>query len=215
MELSSSQDLEPKSEAILNKTRDNVRYLILAENGEPWIEQSTFTNISTSFCNVESLEFCHLKPPRFDKWSFANDLKEKLTSLVLQKVETDRNMLRSFICTLPNLDNLELHDITWLGDGMLSPEDPPIAPRFKGKLALRDTKSGGGKNCLTGLFAHLESMPLSDLSVVHCGLRSPKVLRDLFLKCGGTVKRVNLCDISFALNGSFHWCSCVFEISHF
>ena len=211
--LKSSQDLATefaKSEA---ETGDKVRCLILAENGGPWIEQSTFTNIPTSLCNhVESLEFCHLNRPRFDEWSLTDGLKKNLTSLVLQNVRTDRNMLRSFICTLPNLDNLVLDRISWLGDGILSPEKPPIAPRFKGKLALQGIRCDGGENCL---FAHLKPMPLSDLSVVNCDFQSPESLRDLFLTCGGTVKRVKLCDIDFPIPGSFRWRSCVFEILHF
>ena len=202
--LCSSSALNSWVEASLTRPLDHIRHLTLDENSRRWITPYTFDNISTSFGKIESLELPHLKPARFNEWSPSESFSDNLTSLVIRGSTTDVEMLRSFICTFPNLDNLEFDDVYMTGDMTASPS-PTTTPRFRGKLTLQNIGCDGP--CVTDplLRGSLLPMAFSDLCVVGCGFREPQSLKDLFVACSETVKKLKLFVAYFKVpGGSFH-----------
>ena len=177
---------------VYDGSHDNVRCLLL-ENRRKWIVSNIFARVSASFPNVKSLEFRHLRPARFNKWSHSEGFLGNLTSLVIKISTVDLNDLYSFICTFPNLDNIELDTVLVQQEATIT--GPTITRKLQGKLTLQYIRCDHGP-CITGLFARLP-IAFKDISIVGCSFQSPEALSGLFAACAETVRRVKSIDVFF------------------
>ncbi|KAF9650282.1 hypothetical protein BDM02DRAFT_1445804 [Thelephora ganbajun] len=164
----------------------------------------------TSFPNVEYLSLTGLDLTHFDEYSlvrFFGHFSERLTSLSVEGMTVHPDTLLFFVCMFPRLDNLKLSYLT-MGKATIPYRKPAVTPRFLGKLALSNIKSNG-----TAMIASFLDPPLpmsfEDVCVVDCRFETPKPLRDLFVACQETMKKIKVSKIflgEFSLRGSSHRC---------
>lgn len=175
-----------------------VRSLGLAQDQYKWITPRSLANIAnlTSFCNVQFLSLNGLDLTHFDEYSLARffgHFSKRLTSLSAEGLTVHPDALLFFLCMFPNLDNLKLDYLT-TGKATIPFRIPTITPRFRGKLALSNIKSNG--TSIVTLFMHLP-MAFEDVCVENCRFETPRPLKDLFVACQETMRKVRVCKIFF------------------
>ena len=194
----------------LGSSSKHVRGLDLAQDEVPkWIVPDSLAGIFndfTSFHNVQSLSLSGLDLTLFDEHSLTRSFghfSEHLTSLSVTGMTVHPDALLFFICMFPRLDNIKLEHLT-MGDPTIPYRKPTVTPRFRGKLALSGLKSHG-----TPMIAPFVDPPLSmafeDVCVVDCRFETPKPLKDLFVACQATMKKIKVSKIflgEFGLRGS-------------
>lgn len=184
----------------LGPSSNHVRFLDLSQNDEfKWIVPDSLAGIYndfTSFHNVESLALTGLDLTLFDEHSltrFFGHLSENLTSLSVKAMTVHPDALLFFVCMFPKLDDLKL-DYLMMGKATIPFRQPSVTPRFRGKLALSSIKSNG-----TSMIASFMDPPLpmafKDVSVVDCRFETPKPLKDLFVACQETMKKIKVSKI--------------------
>jgi hypothetical protein len=179
-----------------------------------WTTRNTIEEILTSFCNVTTLRLLHLRPVNFIEFSSFQGLSENLTSLIIAHSKVDPETLPLFVSVFPKLEKLELSYIT-IEEATISSTSPIIALRFRGVSTLSQIKPHA--TCMTappvGVGAPL-SMALREVCLKSCRLKKPESLKDLFVACNGTVKKIKVSEIpinELDSHGSFHQRLCVFQ----
>lgn len=184
----------------LGPSSHHVRSLDLAQGDEfKWIISKALTAIQidfTSFRNVQSLSLTGLDFTLFDEYSltrFFGHLSDRLTSLSVKGFTMHPGALLFFVCMFPKLDDLKIDRFT-MGEATVPFRKPAITPRFRGKLVLSKIKSNG-----TSIIAFLVDLPIAfeDVCVENCRFETPKVLKDLFVACQETTKRIKVSKIFF------------------
>lgn len=198
----------------LGRSSHHVRSLDLTQNHQyEWIVPRTLAasvNDFTSFHNVRSLTLINLDLTLFDEHSltrFFGHFSGHLTSLSVQESTVDPHKLLFFVCMFPKLDNLELDNLT-LGKTSKPPSGPTTLPRFRGKVTLLNIKPDA-----TAITAPFVDPPLlmafRDVRVENCRFETPKSLRDLFVACQKTAKKIKVARIymgKLCLCCLFHQC---------
>jgi hypothetical protein len=214
IKLHSLSDLKSWFSAGLGPSSDHVRALDLAQNDEvQWITPDSLAgafNDFSSFHNVRSLALTGLDLTLFDEHSltrFFGHFSEHLISLSVKGMTVHPDALLFFVCMFPRLDNLKLDYLMMgMGKGTISYREPAITPRFRGKLALANIKSHGASMISPFVDSPLP-MAFEDVSVVDCRFDTPKPLKDLFVACQATMKKIKVSKIflgEFPLHGSSH-----------
>ena len=212
VKLHSLSDLQLWFQSGLGASSNHVRGLDLAQNDDfKWIipdSPAGVFNDFTSFHNVQSLTFTGLDLTLFDEHALTRcfgHFSERLTSLSVKGMTVHPDALLFFVCMFPKLDNLKLEYLT-MGKATIPYRTPVVTPRFRGKLALSGIKSSG-----TPLIAPFVDPPLpmafEDVCVVDCRFETPQPLKELFVNCQATMKKIKVSKIflgEFDLRGSFH-----------
>lgn len=210
VKLHSLSDLQSWFKTGLGPSSNHVRALDLAQDDKSkWIIPDTLAGIFndfTSFHNVESLALTGLDLTLFDEHSlirFFGHFSERLVSLSVKSMTVHPDALLFFVCMFPKLDDLKL-DYLMTGKAAIPFRKPTITPRFRGKLALSNIKSHG-----TSMIASFVDPPLpmafEDVCVVDCRFETPTPLKDLFVACQATMKKIKVSKIflgEFRLGGS-------------
>jgi len=214
IKLHSLSDLQTWSRIGLGPSSNHVRVLDLAQNEElKWIIPDSLAGIFndfTSFNNVQSLTLTGLDLTLFDECSltrFFGHLSEHLTSLTVLSMTAHPDALLFFVCMFPKLDDLSL-DYLAIGKATIPYRKPAVTPRFRGKLALSNIKSNGSSMIASFVDPPLP-MAFQDVCVVDCRFGTPKPLKDLFVACQATMKKIKVSKIflgEFPLRGSSHHC---------
>ena len=184
----------------LGPSSNHVRFLDLSQDEEfKWITPDSLAGVYndfTSFHNVQSLALSGLDLTLFDEHSltrFFGHLSERLTSLSVKGMTVHPDALLFFVCMFPRLDDLKLEYLT-MGKATIPFRQPAVTPRFRGKLALSNIKSNG-----TSMIASFVDPPLpmafEDVCVVDCKFETPKPLKDLFVACQETMKKIKVSKI--------------------
>lgn len=213
VKLPSLLDLQLWFSTGLGPSSTHVRFLDLSQNEDSrWITPDSLAGIYndfTSFHNVESLALTSLDLTLFDEHSltrFFGHFSENLTSLNVKGMTVHPDALLFFICMFPRLDDLKLDYLT-MGRATIPFRQPTVTPRFRGKLALSNIKSNG-----TSMVAAFVDPPLpmafQDVCVVDCRFETPKPLKDLFIACQETMKKIKVSKIFLgkSLRGPSHPC---------
>ena len=214
IKLHSLSDLTLWFKTGLGASSNHVRTLNLAQGDEvKWITPDSLAKVPndfTSFRNVKSLALTGLDLTNFDEYSLIRSFghfSENLTSLSVKGMIVHPDALLFFVCMFPKLDNLKL-DYLAMGNATIPYRTPSVIPRFRGKLALSNIKSHG-----TPLIAPFVDPPLpmafEDVCVVDCRFETPKPLKDLFVACRTTMKKIKVSKIflgEFCLRGPPHLC---------
>ena len=212
IKLHSLSDLQLWFGSGLGASSNHVRGLDLAQNDDfKWIIPDSpdgVFNDFTSFHNVQSLTFTSLDLTLFDEHALTHSFghfSERLTSLSVKGMTVHPDALLYFVCMFPKLDNLKLEYLT-MGKATIPYRTPTVTPRFRGKLALSGIKSNG-----TPLIAPFVDPPLpmafEDVCVVDCRFETPQPLKELFVNCQATMKKIKVSKIflgEFDPSGSFH-----------
>jgi hypothetical protein len=188
--------------------------LDLAQNDEfKWIIPDSLAGVFndfTSFHNVRSLSLTGLDLTHFDEHSltrFFGHFSEHLTSLSVKGMTVHPDALLFFVCMFPKLDNLKLDYLT-MGKPTVPYRGPATTPRFRGQLSLSNIKSDGS-SMISPFVGSPLPMAFEDVRVVDCRFETPKPLRDLFVACQATMKKIKVSKIflgEFRLYGSSHLC---------
>ena len=200
IKLHSLSDLQSWFTTSLRSSSNHVRALDLAQNDEfKWIIPDSLAGVFndfTSFHNVRSLTLTGLDLTNFDEHSLTRSFghfSERLTSLTVKGMTVHPDALLFFVCMFPKLDNLKLDYLT-MGKPTIPYRKPDVTPRFCGKLSLSNIKSNG-----TSMIASFVDPPIpmsfEDVCVVDCRFESPKALKDLFVACQTTMKRIKVSKI--------------------
>lgn len=211
IKLHSLSDLHFWFQSGLGPSSNHVRGLDLAQDDElKWIIPDSppgVFNDFTSFRNVQSLTFTALDLTLFDEHALIRSFghfSERLTSLSVKGMTVHPDALLFFVCMFPKLDNLKLEYLT-MGKATIPYQTPAVTPRFRGKLALSGIKSNG-----TPLIAPFVDPPLpmafEDVCVVDCRFETPQPLKELFVNCQATMKKIKVSKIflgEFDPRGSF------------
>ena len=212
IQLHSLSDLQSWFKNGLGASSNHVRALDLAQNDDfSWIIPDSLAGVLndfTSFHNVQSLTLTGLDLTPFDEYSLTRSFghfSEHLTSLNVKGMTVHPDALLYFVCMFPKLDNLKLDYLT-MGVATIPSREPIVKPRFRGKLALSNIKSNG-----TSMIASFVDPPLpmafEDVSVVDCRFETPTPLKDLFVACQATMKKIKVSKIflgEFRPRGSSH-----------
>jgi len=214
IKLQSLSDLHLWFHSGLGASSNHVRGLDLAQNDDlKWIIPDSLVGVFndfTSFHNVQSLTFTGLDLTIFDEHSLTRTFghfSERLTSLSVKGMTVHPDALLFFVCMFPKLDNLKLDYLT-MGPATIPYRKPTVTPRFRGKLVLSGIKASG-----TPLIAPFVDPPLpmafEDVCVVDCRFETPQPLKELFVGCQATMKRIKVSKIflgEFDLRGLSYPC---------
>ena len=187
----------------LGPSSHHVRSLYLSQDEFKWITPESLAGIPnnfTSFHNVESLSLTGLDLTLFDEHSltrFFGHFSDHLTSLSIEGLTVHPDALHFLLCMFPKLDHLKLDHLT-TGKPTVPLRIPIITPMFRGKLSLSNIKSNG-----TSMVAFLSNLPIAfeDVCVENCRFETPKPLKELFVACRETMRKVKVTKIFF---GEFH-----------
>ena len=212
VKLHSLSDLQSWFTTSLRASSNHVRALDLAQNDEfKWIVPGSLAGVFndfTSFHNVRSLALTGLDLTQFDEYSLTRTFghfSEHLTSLSVKGMTVHPDALLFFVCMFHKLDDLKLNYLT-MGTTTIPYRTPDVTPRFGGKLELANIKSNG-TSMITSFVDPPIPMAFEDVSVVDCRFETPKVLKDLFVACQATMKRIRVSKIflgKFCLYGPLH-----------
>lgn len=204
--LHSLSDIQSWFKTGLGPSSSHVRFLDLSQKEEfGWIAPDTLAGIYsnfTAFHRVESLALTDLNLTLFDEHSlthFFGHFSEHLKSLSVKRMTVHPSALTFFICMFPKLDDLSLSHLT-MGKATILPRQPAVAPRLRGKLALSNIKTNG-TSMLSSFLDPPLPMAFEDVSVVDCRFETPRPLKDLFVACQDTMKKIKVSKIFL---GAFH-----------
>jgi hypothetical protein len=176
----------------------HVRTLHLVQDEFKWITPETLEKTQSglsSFYNVKSLSITNLNLATYDEGSLARFFGHfsNLTSLSVEKFTGHPDALVYFICMFPELDNLKIDSLTMVKTAKAFPS-PTVTPRFRGKFSLSNLKTNG-----TAMVTPLMALPMAfeDVCVEYCRFETPKPVRDLFVACQRTMKKIKVRKIYF------------------
>lgn len=214
IKLHSLLDIQSWFKTGLGPSSNHVRSLDLTQDEESrWITPDSLAGIYndfTAFHNVGSLALTDLDLTLFDEHSltrFFGHFSENLTSLSVKGMTVHPDALLFFVCMFPKLDDLKLDYLT-VGKATIPFRQPVVTPRFRGQFMLSNIKANG-----TSIIASFVDPPLpmafKDVSVVDCRFETPKPLKDLFVACQETMRKIKVSKIflgEFYPRGSSQQC---------